>query len=48
MLKIPYAGCLGLSQAISVQFTLEIPILGVQGRWSWCQSKGRMGLPISN
>jgi len=20
----------------------------VQGRWSWCQSKGRMGLPISD
>jgi len=24
MLKIPYAGCLGLPQAISAQFTLEM------------------------
>jgi len=24
MLKIPYAGCLGLSPAISAQFTLEM------------------------
>jgi len=24
MLKIPYAGCLGLSQAISAQFALEM------------------------
>jgi len=26
----------------------KTPILGVQGRWSWCQSKGCMELPISD
>jgi len=31
--------------------SLKPPIGGfkvVQGRWFWCQSKGRMGLPISD
>jgi len=62
MPKIPCAGCLSLSQAISAQFTLKMCVAAqnrennhlfwefmvVQGRWSWCQSKRRMGLPISN
>jgi len=50
----------GLSQAISAQFTLEMcaaaqnrkksvkSLLRVQSHWPWCQSKGRMWLPISD
>jgi len=28
--------------------SLKPHILGVQGHWPWCQSKGCMGLPISD